>query len=284
MSGEWPRGDRRWCAQCAMVWARPGRRVPDRDVHVAPGSRAMSAREANGRSHISTRGEPIRAPAVNGDRRRAATFASPAPRGARSRLGRGAAAGGEKILDRTHTHVLGRRSRVAGPGGTVCSRPRGGVCCFGGVRGFAYRILRRAAAVTANRGIFFQIKICLGPSILMSQESRVRSFHVDVRRGWAPPGSRVARSARAALVHVRPRLRSGASGCDVRFVGWTPLDIHRLLHHVIPVCILPRRRRDRRDAPRGVLIPISGSAAPDARLAFALGLQRAVINDEAVVV
>ena len=170
---------------------------------MAPGSRAMSAREAKGRSHISTRGEPIRAPAVNGDRRRAATFASPAPRGARSRLGRGAAGGGEKILDRTHTHVLGRRSRVAGPGGTVCSRPRGGVRAVSEACGGS-RILVRSGGNRENR-IFFQTKICLSPSILMSQESRVRSFHVDVRRGWAPPGSLASRGLRVRRsVHVRP--------------------------------------------------------------------------------
>ena len=110
-----------------------------------------------------------------------------------------------------------------------------------------------------------------------------RSTLTFVAGGLPPALSRREVCACGARPDVRPPA-SGASGCDVHFVGWTPLDIHRLLHHVIPVCILPRRRRDRRDAPRGVLIPISGSAAPDPRLAFALGLQRAVINDEAVVV
>ena len=110
----------------------------------------------------------------------------------------------ENIRSDTHacagTALSCRRSRwhglLAAAGRCLLFRRRAG--CGGS------RILVRSGGNRENR-IFFQIKICLSPSILMSQESRVRSFHVDVRRGWAPPGSlasrglRVRRSSTSAL-------------------------------------------------------------------------------------
>ena len=132
--GEWPRGDRRWCAQCAMVWARPGRRVPDRDVHVAPGSRAMSAREAKA-DRISAREANRSAPrrstgsATRGDIREPRPRRSLEARARRRRRRR------ENIRSDTHacagTALACRRSRwhglLAAAGRCLLFRRRAGV-------------------------------------------------------------------------------------------------------------------------------------------------------------